>query len=203
MDIDDIPLIAGHPALDFVNTVEGRGTATLVNYLGDFDRLAQWSRRVGLLAPGTCEQVRRAARRDPRAAVTAWRAAMDLRNQLNAIFRALARGEVPGRTSMAAFNAFVADALGHRRLAPTVSGDVAWCWSSGGTSPGVVTWEIALSAAALLTAAERRQRLKICANGPCDWMFLDQSRSHRRRWCRMSVCGNVAKVRSFRQRQRH
>jgi predicted RNA-binding Zn ribbon-like protein len=33
-------------------------------------------------------------------------------------------------------------------------------------------------------------------------MFLDTSRGRRRRWCRMGVCGNVSKVRRFRDRQR-
>lgn len=35
----------------------------------------------------------------------------------------------------------------------------------------------------------------------CGWLFLDTSKSGRRRWCAMSTCGTVAKVRSFRARQ--
>jgi predicted RNA-binding Zn ribbon-like protein len=63
-------------------------------------------------------------------------------------------------------------------------------------------WEIALAGAALLTDAKRCGRIRICGNPACDWMFLDDSRTGQRRWCRMNVCGNEAKVRRFRERQR-
>lgn len=202
MDIEQIPLIGGHPALDFVNTVEGRDSDKLLNYLADFDRLARWCQRAGLLTLPQCERVRRAAERRPAIAARVWRAAMELREHLNGIFRALVRAEDPPKPSMAALNAWIGRALGQRRLNPTSSGEIVWAWGAADPAMEIVIWEIALSAAALLTAAERKQRLKICANGPCDWMFLDQSRSGRRRWCRMAVCGNVSKVRSFRKRQR-
>lgn len=44
------------------------------------------------------------------------------------------------------------------------------------------------------------QRLKACLADPCQWAFYDRSRNRSRHWCSMSVCGNRAKVRSFRER---
>jgi predicted RNA-binding Zn ribbon-like protein len=44
-------------------------------------------------------------------------------------------------------------------------------------------------------------RLKACADPTCRWAFYDSSRSHRRTWCSMEVCGNRNKVRAYRQRQ--
>ncbi|WP_189472284.1 CGNR zinc finger domain-containing protein [Litchfieldella qijiaojingensis] len=38
----------------------------------------------------------------------------------------------------------------------------------------------------------RLHRLKEC--GRCSWLFLDQSKAQRRRWCRTEVCGNRARV---------
>ncbi len=43
-------------------------------------------------------------------------------------------------------------------------------------------------------------RVKVCG-GEC-WLFLDTSRMGRRRWCDMKDCGNLAKVRRFRARER-
>lgn len=43
-------------------------------------------------------------------------------------------------------------------------------------------------------------RLKACANDECRWAFYDRSRNHSGRWCDMSSCGNVVKVRNFRRR---
>jgi predicted RNA-binding Zn ribbon-like protein len=45
-------------------------------------------------------------------------------------------------------------------------------------------------------------RLKACADPACRWAFYDSSRSHRRAWCSMEVCGNRNKVRAYRRRQR-
>lgn len=45
-------------------------------------------------------------------------------------------------------------------------------------------------------------RLRRCAREGCAILFVDTSRSARRRWCSMSACGNKEKVAAFRQRLR-
>lgn len=45
-------------------------------------------------------------------------------------------------------------------------------------------------------------RLRVCANDACRWVFRDSSPSGRRKWCDMRTCGNRAKVARHRQRQR-
>ena len=37
-------------------------------------------------------------------------------------------------------------------------------------------------------------RIRVCANDRCQWVFYDASRSGRRRWCDMTTCGNRAKA---------
>lgn len=57
-----------------------------------------------------------------------------------------------------------------------------------------VLWAVARSAAELLVAPEL-DRLRICRNYDCRWMFLDMSKNRSRRWCSMDSCGNVVKQR--------
>jgi predicted RNA-binding Zn ribbon-like protein len=38
-------------------------------------------------------------------------------------------------------------------------------------------------------------RAKLCEARECGWIFYDSSRSRRRRWCSMAICGNRAKAR--------
>ena len=45
-------------------------------------------------------------------------------------------------------------------------------------------------------------RLRICANDTCDWVFADTSRTGRRKWCDMATCGNRAKAARHRERKR-
>jgi predicted RNA-binding Zn ribbon-like protein len=46
-------------------------------------------------------------------------------------------------------------------------------------------------------------RLKACRSGTCRWAFYDASRNRVGTWCSMAVCGNRAKIRSYRERHRH
>lgn len=43
-------------------------------------------------------------------------------------------------------------------------------------------------------------KVRKCANPQCVLWYLDTTKSRTRRWCSMSMCGNVEKARSFRQR---
>jgi predicted RNA-binding Zn ribbon-like protein len=45
-------------------------------------------------------------------------------------------------------------------------------------------------------------RLKACRADDCEWAFYDTSRNRSGAWCSMAGCGNRAKARAFRQRQR-
>jgi predicted RNA-binding Zn ribbon-like protein len=46
------------------------------------------------------------------------------------------------------------------------------------------------------------ERIRVCANPDCRWVFHDTSRSGRRKWCDMATCGNRAKVARHRERKR-
>ena len=45
-------------------------------------------------------------------------------------------------------------------------------------------------------------RLKVCPADDCQWAFYDRSRNRSRTWCEMEDCGNRAKARAYRERQR-
>jgi predicted RNA-binding Zn ribbon-like protein len=48
----------------------------------------------------------------------------------------------------------------------------------------------------------RPERLRICDNDTCRWVFYDDSPTGRRRWCDMATCGNRAKAARHRARQK-
>jgi predicted RNA-binding Zn ribbon-like protein len=65
------------------------------------------------------------------------------------------------------------------------------------------TWvesEIAADFAQLLASQDLRRRIKLCANRDCRWIFYDATKSQTRNWC-TPTCGNLMKVRRFRQRK--
>ena len=54
----------------------------------------------------------------------------------------------------------------------------------------------------LLATPTERARLRICASETCGTRFFDRSPAGARRWCSMRTCGNEAKARRFRERER-
>ena len=68
--------------------------------------------------------------------------------------------------------------------------------------PGLhaVLFEIASSFAAFLVEGDP-DRLKLCDNPDCQWVFYDTTRRRTRRWCE-DACGNLMKVRRFRAKKR-
>jgi predicted RNA-binding Zn ribbon-like protein len=46
------------------------------------------------------------------------------------------------------------------------------------------------------------ERIRICDNERCRWVFYDTSRTGRRRWCDMATCGNRAKAARYRARSK-
>jgi predicted RNA-binding Zn ribbon-like protein len=50
--------------------------------------------------------------------------------------------------------------------------------------------------------AGNADRIRICDNDTCRWIFYDESRAGRRRWCDMASCGNRAKAARHRARMK-
>jgi len=65
------------------------------------------------------------------------------------------------------------------------------------------SWVIARIAASLgeMLAKGDAERVKICANGDCRWVFYDPTKARIKRWCKDSTCGNRARVRRARAAQ--
>jgi predicted RNA-binding Zn ribbon-like protein len=61
--------------------------------------------------------------------------------------------------------------------------------------------EVAASFAELLATGDPT-RIKVCANRDCGWFVYDESRNRTRRWCESTGCGNLIKVRRYRERHR-
>jgi predicted RNA-binding Zn ribbon-like protein len=72
-------------------------------------------------------------------------------------------------------------------------------------NPGIesILTDIASSFAEILVRGEAK-RIKICENKDCRWIFYDLSKNRSRKWCESaSSCGNLMKVRRFRERNKN
>jgi predicted RNA-binding Zn ribbon-like protein len=190
--------LAGHPAIDFLNTAYAPG-GQQVETLGDGRALLEWMVRSKLLdesesatlqrrftrkALDAVAEEARAVREWARTWLTAWRAnpSRDYSDEIAVLNKLLAR-ETRGRELIAAKRRFTL----HDR--------------SRFADANALIAPIAVEIARLL-AQEDPSLVKACAGADCTLWFLDRTKAHRRMFCSAAACGNRAKVAAFRIRQR-
>lgn len=197
-------LDGGHPALDFTNTVDWRGTEREHDWLGDPLDLPAWGRRAGLLTGEEAVELARSTAENPARAARTLSAARRLREALFRLFKALLQNERPRPEDLRLFNDHLRRALSpHAVLAPDpeASGAYRLGFSSAGDPQQRFLFRLLRQAADLLTTADVR-RLKVCSTPECGWLFLDTTKNGSRRWCDMASCGNRAKAQRFYQKKK-
>jgi predicted RNA-binding Zn ribbon-like protein len=196
----EIELAGGALALDFANTVGGTHVRPTHDHLRDYGDVARFAVLAGGLQPAVAKRLVQRAERDPRRAAAVYELGITLREAIWGVFSALASGEAPRDDDLALIGDAAAAGAARSRLVYDRDG-VGWSLPADGDELERPLWEIARSAADLLTSTDR-ERVKECASTTCEWVFLDRSRNHSRRWCDMSDCGNRAKARRFQARKR-
>lgn len=206
-------LIAGRLCLDFVNTVGGRQSISSPDPLAtvayqvtddkftDYLDLLAWSLLTGVLAEPEAAQLAHLAEQHPAEAASVKERAIALREVIYRISLAIIHQTEPQPADLEHLNQEVARGYSHLKITPQPSNTFTWGWKSDGAALDQILWRIADSAAELFTGGELT-RIRQCGGEGCGWLFEDTSRNSRRQWCDMQTCGNLAKVRRFRSRQR-
>jgi predicted RNA-binding Zn ribbon-like protein len=194
--IAELELVGGRVCLDFVNTVDPRVGDKPQDYIGSFADLVRWAAHAQLLRPDQVSALPDAAARRPKNAQAVFERAIALRETLYRIFSAIVARQVPDSADLAALHTAYVESQAHASLVPA-SGGLVWRWPSGTDALDQMLWPIVRSAVELATLPDGR-RLKECPGlGDCGWLFLDTSKSGRRRWCSMESCGSRAKMRTY------
>lgn len=179
----------GELFLDFANTVE-MSAGVPVDHVPDAGALRAWLRDHGLLSDRTSASA-------VEAELPAFRAARDLVRDVTA---RQAEGRSPTRDQLRRLNAILREGTHYHELRYEARGGRFTVGQVGGELPQARA-TIAGSLAHYL-ADHDADRLRVCANDGCRWLFLDRSPAGRRRWCDMRTCGNRAKVARHRARRR-
>jgi predicted RNA-binding Zn ribbon-like protein len=202
----ELPIVGGHLALDFANTVDDPDGPERYDHAGTYPELVAWSTRIGVVRPDQAEGLLTAAQEHPRARSAALKRAHQLRHSLIEIFTEIAAinggqsattGGSPPSAAWGELRPFVTDAMAHAELAWDGSTyQLAW---TDTTRLDAILWPVGLAAGDLITSPQLA-RLKKCAG--CPWLFLDQSKNLSRRWCAMKDCGTHEKIRRYVTRRR-
>lgn len=198
-DFSTLGLYHERLCLDFSNTASQHSDPDR-DHLTTYADLVSWGVDVDLLSEDQAGRLSAQSARRPDAAAAALRKARELREAIFAIVSDVSGGREPGPAALALFNDHLAEAMTHLQLAPAEVG-VRWAWTGDEDDLERVLWPVAWSMAEFLLSDDR-QKVRVCASETCDWVFLDTSRNHSRRWCSMQSCGNRAKARRYYARGR-
>lgn len=195
-----IPLIAGQPVLDLVNTVSWRGAPERSeDHLQEPEHGLIWAHRSGVLSDLETDRLRAHLAAHPRAGEIM---AGELRRLRDVVAPAVLD---PTPQALADAQEVILEAIRHSHLHPSDGSDgavagPAYRWQVTDLDEHTVARRLALNLEVLLRSPSGR--IGVCADPACQWVFLDTSRGHRRQWCSSTDCGNRHRVQRHQQRSR-
>jgi predicted RNA-binding Zn ribbon-like protein len=188
----------GHPALDFVNTLDERPLPAPIENLATYHNLTRFAALAGLLDRRTAVHLQRL---DSRSGSHIVKRARKLREHLHDVLAAANSRRPARQPDLDALSAAIQAAHAAQILVSSPSPGLAnrrW-------SPALAR-EIPLHACSLaiecLLVDEDRKRIRKCSAADCDVYYLDTSKGRRRQWCSMKGCGNREKQRRWRSATR-
>jgi predicted RNA-binding Zn ribbon-like protein len=191
-------LLGGVPCLDFVNTKNWHVDESPQDFLINYTDLLQWSLQLNLITMPEARQLSKLAGQQAQKAQSVVEQARSLRETIYRIFFSISNAQGASAPDLEYFNDVWTHALANLRVQPDHR-TFQWKWVGMDEELGSMLWPILLSAAELLVS-EKLGRVKSCEG--CGWLFLDTTKSGRRHWCDMRICGNRAKARRHYARSR-
>ena len=192
--------VGGRLCLDFVNTVGGWTSSNTLreDKLERYSDLVRWAQLAGSIGAAEARAIAGAARRHPAQAAKVLSRAAALRRALYGLLKNALDGSQAAPSHLVLLSRELSIARQHQKLSPA-DRRFDWKWDRPRRALDSILWRVCQSAADLLTSPELAQ-VRRCGGPDCGWIFLDTSRNHSRRWCDMKDCGNLSKVRRFRER---
>lgn len=196
LNSSSLTLLGGRLAIDFANAP----SYPAAPFSGlSWEELMLFLEAAQVVSPERGATLLALSQTDPQTADVMLSRAIRLRDALRKTFGAMARRQRVAGEWVTPINAILRITEGHDEL---VQEDGTWKLEFVAREGGL-DWllaAIARSAAEILVEGQNA-RVRTCANPGCGLFFCDTSRTHRRRWCSMAVCGNRHKVASFSRRR--
>jgi predicted RNA-binding Zn ribbon-like protein len=184
----NVALLGGRLSIDFVNSVPASQELS-------WERLISFLESTHIVSQERAAQLLNLPSSDLQDAENLLLKARRLSLALRRAFSAVIRKQRPAPEWIEPLNEILRITEGHDEL---ISHDGLWKMEFVAREGGL-DWLLAAVArsGAEIIAEGTNARLRLCANPNCGLLFYDDSRTHRRRWCSMAVCGNRNKVAAF------
>jgi predicted RNA-binding Zn ribbon-like protein len=177
--------------LDFANTLAGRGSARIES-LRSFGDLVQWCLAAGCLSQSEASPLLSWTFNDLGQFASVFADAIALREAIYETFARRASGRDVEEEHLNCLNRALMEAPA-RNIVARIDAGFSWRVEREQTTAASLLAPVVWSAGDLLTG-KHLERVRLCANHQCLWLFFDDSLRGARRWCSMQACGNRAKT---------
>jgi predicted RNA-binding Zn ribbon-like protein len=182
----EAPLVGDHLALDMLNT-EARDDGAAIDFWTSADDILAWLSRQSIAAKGVVNH-------------------QELLAHAHAL-RTLARRLIVRRqerksdtdADIAGLNRYLHASVSAPHLERDDAGQLKLTRTASGATVAALLGPLAEAVAQLLVEGDFAL-VRQCEHPDCILWFYDRTKSHKRRWCSMAVCGNRYKAAQFRQR---
>ena len=195
-NIKTLALDGGTLCFDFINTVNTRTKQFRVHeYLPDYENFLLWCHKVEIAEKTKLIELEKYAQQHTSAAENTLDKIIKTRETLYQLFSCIAKDQaakIPA-VVLKSFNADLQAAFSHIKFDIT-DNYLQQSWERGRTPLLEPLWVILKSAHDVLIQ-KNYERIKECP--ACGWLFLDQTKNNKRRWCSPSTCGSIEKSKRY------
>lgn len=197
-NVNDIRFDGDRLCLNYINTIDDRFTEKKNDYLQDANDLIRWGFHAKIIDSNTKKLLEKILHQHPSEARSFFNKAIILRELLYHLFKGIIRNEETSQYELEKFNNLLPDYYSSIKLKQTDKG-YKEIWSFPKDSLYLITAPVIKDAHELLLLG-KIARIKECPN--CGWLFFDNTKNGKRRWCSMETCGSRIKAKEWYKRQK-
>lgn len=192
--IEKLVMLREQLCLDFVNTLGNHLNKNMYrDYLTSYSTFVQWSQKVEIINADQANFFLEKSNKKSLEARDIFKRVIELREALFRILFAVISKKTPDQEDINLLNREIESVLPFSELQYTDNTFVL----NRLMEPNQLDWMLSIIVNDMieLLTSDKLDRLKICCDDHCGWIFLDMSKNRSRRWCSMKECGNRAKAR--------
>jgi len=196
--IETIPFDGGVLCFDFINTVRNRKVTFVHNYLATYQNFIIWCSRIKQWPEEWLDTLNTYSQEHPEKAKAALYNILATRENMYAIFSAIAAETIPEAGELTTFNQHLSNTL--RQVALTFENTQYTMQVSTQKNDLEGPLNTILYSAYQIVTQTDRKKIKECAE--CGWLFLDTTKNGKRQWCNPGYCGSTSKARRYYHRKK-
>ncbi|WDV46384.1 CGNR zinc finger domain-containing protein [Clostridiaceae bacterium M8S5] len=191
--IENLVILGERLCLDFVNTIENHLNESMyIERFTSYNNFVKWCTRVNILDIDVANHLTKKGNENNIESSNVLKRAIVLREALFKIFLAVISNNTPKQSDIEVLNSEINKTMAFSQLKYKNN---TFVWEKNHTNDLDCMFSFIVKDAVSLLTSDKLDRLKLCDDACCGWLFLDMSKNKSRKWCSMKYCGNRAKAR--------